>query len=98
MATNPPLANPLALPGGKTTTFETALIDTGLAGINPNSVDQNFDNAYVQSWNLNIQRELPMGVGLTIGYFGSKGTHLPHNPKYQSTDQRRASVPGGGSQ
>ncbi len=76
VATNPPLANPLALPGGKTTTFETALIDTGFAGINPNSVDQNFDNAYVQSWNLNIQRELPMGVGLTIGYFGSKGTHL----------------------
>jgi outer membrane receptor protein involved in Fe transport len=76
VSTNPPLANPLALPGGKTTTFETALIDTGFAGINPNSVDQDFDNAYVQSWNLNIQRELPMSIGLTIGYFGSKGTHL----------------------
>src|SRR4030095_3097542 len=33
-------------------------------------------DASCQSWNLNIQRELPMSIGLTIGYFGSKGTHL----------------------
>src|SRR5947199_10380459 len=47
--------------------------DLGLA---PANVDHGFDNAYVQSWNLNAQREVMRGLGVTVGYFGSKGTHL----------------------
>jgi len=31
---------------------------------------------YTQQWSLNIQRQLPMGAVLEVGYFGSKGTHL----------------------
>jgi hypothetical protein len=31
---------------------------------------------YVQQWTLDIQRELPKGVVLDVGYVGSKGTHL----------------------
>jgi hypothetical protein len=30
----------------------------------------------VQSWNLNIQREIAKDLGVQVGYFGSKGTHL----------------------
>jgi hypothetical protein len=30
----------------------------------------------VQSWNLNVQREVLTNLVLTAGYFGSKGTHL----------------------
>jgi hypothetical protein len=30
----------------------------------------------VQSYNLNVQREITQGLGLTIGYFGAKGTKL----------------------
>jgi hypothetical protein len=31
---------------------------------------------YTQQWSLNIQRQLPGGTVLEVGYFGSKGTHL----------------------
>jgi trimeric autotransporter adhesin len=31
---------------------------------------------YVQVWNLNVQRTLPLGIVLNIGYNGSKGTRL----------------------
>jgi hypothetical protein len=77
--TNPPLAAPSAYvqptPTSRTT-FGTALADAKAAGLTPTSVDGNFHNAYVQSWNLNVQREVTQGLGLTIGYVGSKGTNL----------------------
>jgi hypothetical protein len=71
---NPDLATPLNISG--TTSFATALSDAGAAGLAPLSVDSDFDNAYVQSWNLNLQREIAAGLGVTVGYFGAKGTHL----------------------
>jgi hypothetical protein len=33
-------------------------------------------NAYVQQWNLSVERELPGGFLLAAAYVGSKGTHL----------------------
>jgi hypothetical protein len=38
-------------------------------------VDHDFDNAYMQSWNLNLQHQFTPFV-LMIGYVGSKGSHL----------------------
>jgi hypothetical protein len=73
-ASNPPLATPLTFTGA--IRFDNAATVAGLAGLAPASVDSDFDNAYVQSWNLNLQREITPGLGLTVGYFGSKGTHL----------------------
>jgi hypothetical protein len=35
-----------------------------------------FKNGYVQQWSFNVQRQLPKTMGLTVGYIGSKGTHL----------------------
>lgn len=35
-----------------------------------------FKQGYVQQWSLNVQRQLPDNMGLTVGYVGSKGTHL----------------------
>ncbi|HEX8178451.1 MAG TPA: TonB-dependent receptor [Pyrinomonadaceae bacterium] len=71
---NPPLATPLNFNGviglGNARAVATA------AGLSPNTVAPDFDNAYVQSWNLNVQREVKAGIGVTLGYFGSKGTHL----------------------
>ena len=32
--------------------------------------------AYVQQWNLNVERQLPAGFLLSAAYVGSKGTHL----------------------
>lgn len=74
LASNPPLATPLTFTGP--VTFANAVLVAGAAGLAPPNIDPNFDNPYVQSWNLNIQRELGRDLGVTIGYFGTKGTHL----------------------
>jgi outer membrane receptor protein involved in Fe transport len=71
---NPPLATPLNFNGA--IRFDNAATVAGLAGLAPASVDHGFDNAYIQSWNLNIQREVMPNLGITIAYVGSKGTHL----------------------
>jgi hypothetical protein len=78
-ATNPPFAISVALPANTTTQLSNAT-DPGHAApgstVSPTSSDPEFDNAYVQSWNLNLQREVGRGLGVTVGYFGTKGTHL----------------------
>jgi hypothetical protein len=73
-AGNPPLASPLSYTGN--ITFENAIGLARAAGLAPATVDKNFTNASLQSWNFNVQRELPGAVALMVGYFGSKGTHL----------------------
>jgi hypothetical protein len=76
---NPPFATTVALPPNTTTQLSNAT-DPGHAApgssVSPSSADPEFDNAYVQSWNLNVQREVASGLAVTVGYFGSKGTHL----------------------
>lgn len=71
---NPPLATPLSVSTG-TITFANAATVAG-SSLAPGNVDANFDNAYIQSWNLNVQRELTPSLAVSAGYFGSKGTHL----------------------
>jgi hypothetical protein len=74
VTSNPPLARPLSVQGA--IPLGTAENIAGAAGLAPNNVDANFNNAYVQSWNLNVQRELGRDFAVSVGYFGSKGTHL----------------------
>ncbi len=71
---NPPFADPRTFTGA--ITFANADLIAAAAGLAPGTVDPDFDNAYVQSWNLNIQREVARDLAVTIGYFGTKGTHL----------------------
>jgi hypothetical protein len=71
---NPPLANPLQVSG--TIPLDNAINLARAAGNTLVSVDHNYDNSYVQSWNLNVQRELLPNLAMMLGYFGSKGTHL----------------------
>ena len=40
------------------------------------SVNKNYRLPYVQVWFLDIQRTLPLGIVLNVGYNGSKGTRL----------------------
>ncbi len=75
LASNPPLASPVTFTGAVRLNNAIDVARAG-ASLSPASVDGNFDNAYVQSWNLNIQREITSTLGVQIGYFGSKGTHL----------------------
>jgi outer membrane receptor protein involved in Fe transport len=74
LAANPPLAAPRTFTGA--ITLANAINIAAAAGLAPNNVAHDFKNAYIQSWNLNIQREVAQNLGVTIGYFGSKGTHL----------------------
>ncbi len=39
-------------------------------------ITQNPSQAYLQSWNFTIERELPGGTSIEVDYRGSKGTHL----------------------
>jgi hypothetical protein len=78
LAANPPLADPRTITTQQPNliTFQNAEVVARAAGLSPNTVNHDFDNAYVQSWNLNIQREIARDVAVTVGYFGTKGTHL----------------------
>jgi Carboxypeptidase regulatory-like domain len=76
VATNPPfqqqiIINPTTLdnPQGGTATVSNAVQD--VAGIDPN-----FKTPYVQSWSLDVQHQFGPKTLVTVGYFGSKGTHL----------------------
>jgi hypothetical protein len=71
---NPPLATPFSLTG--TVPLSEAINQARPAGNSLTTVDHDYSNSYVQSWNLNLQRELLPNLALTLGYFGSKGTHL----------------------
>ncbi len=42
----------------------------------PNNYAADFSNAYVQSWNFGIQRELPGQMVVELSYVGTKGTAL----------------------
>ncbi|MFL6257917.1 MAG: TonB-dependent receptor domain-containing protein [Pyrinomonadaceae bacterium] len=71
---NPPLATPLTFAGN--IRLSNAQATAAGAGLAPNTIDHDFRNAYVQSWNLNVQRAVTPTLGVMLGYFGSKGTHL----------------------
>jgi hypothetical protein len=73
-AANPPLAVPLTFTG--TIRLDNAINLARAAGLAPQSIDHGFDNAYMQSWNFNLQRALTSNLSASAGYFGSKGSNL----------------------
>ena len=46
------------------------------AGIGVTGVQRDLRNAYTETFNFNVQHELPFGVVTSIGYYGSVGRHL----------------------
>jgi hypothetical protein len=80
LASNPPFALPIALtvPAGTPIATLGANFNPATTGKNLalTFIDPNFTNADVQSWNLNIQREVARDTSVMVGYFGTKGTHL----------------------
>lgn len=73
-SSNPPLATPLSIAGP--VRLNNALELAQPAGLAPTTVDPGFDNAYLQSWNLNVQQQLTRTASILVGYIGSKATHL----------------------
>jgi hypothetical protein len=73
-AANPPFATPLSAAGSISLT--AAIVSTQPAALAPATIDPDFRNASLQSWNVNVQRQLGNGVATMMGYFGSRGRHL----------------------
>jgi hypothetical protein len=73
-AANPPFATPLA--GAGSIPLASALAATSPAALAPATVDPNFTNASLQSWNVNVQRQIGADVAVMVGYFGSRGRNL----------------------
>jgi hypothetical protein len=84
LASNPPLtsrvsytASTTASSAPLTTIPVESLFSSALASaISVTSVDPKYHNAYTETYNLNLQHELPWQVGLSVGYYGSVGMHL----------------------
>ena len=82
LTTNPPLSNPLNVAATGPTTqlpIGTVFANASLSGLAPSSVNPNFKNGYIESYNLNVQQDLGHGTALTVGYLGSQGRHLRLN-------------------
>jgi hypothetical protein len=73
-AGNPPFGAPLTAAGA--ISLANALETTRPVGLSPVTVDPRFRNASVQSWNLNIQRQIAGDAVATVGYMGSSGANL----------------------
>ncbi|QHN04332.1 carboxypeptidase regulatory-like domain-containing protein [Granulicella sp. WH15] len=66
-----PKPNPIAT---WTAPFPAAGASAG--SYSPNGINVNYHTAYVQQWNLAIDRELSKDLALEISYLGSHGSHL----------------------
>ncbi len=80
LSSNPPFATPVLYTSNATTpyvTFANAFsAASGLPTLSPTNVARNFSDAYVESYNLNLQQQLPWGLVSQLAYVGSHGVHL----------------------
>ncbi len=73
-AGNPPYGIPLTASGS--IPLATAVDAARPAGLAPSTIDPTYRNASVQSWNVNLQRQLARDMAVTAGYLGSHGSDL----------------------
>jgi hypothetical protein len=77
LASNPPFAFPINFGGPGTLNISNAFSAvTASNTISLNALNHGLKDADVQQWNLNLQQQVTPSLGLMVGYFGSKGTHL----------------------
>ena len=74
---NAPLVTPLSAQASGTAASNIRLDNAisgagGTASIAPSTTNPNFEPARMQTWNVNVERELA-GTGVMVGYFGSSG-------------------------
>ena len=73
---NPPIVNPLSAQAtgnaASNIKIDSAVSAAGAAALAPSFTDPNFLPGRMQSWNINVERDV-MGTGVMIGYFGSHG-------------------------
>lgn len=58
------------------TRLDAPVTATGAAGVSLRAVQTDWNTPYMQHWSLDLQHQLDSKTLFTVGYFGSKGTHL----------------------
>jgi hypothetical protein len=79
LAQQPPFAisNSINTSPQNVLTLAQGFVATSPADVtNTYAVDRFFRTPYAQTWNLQIQHDLPKGFFIELGYLGTKGTHL----------------------
>jgi carboxypeptidase family protein/TonB-dependent receptor-like protein len=71
---NPPLGQPLTFAGN--IRLDNAQATALAGGLAPNSISPDFHGGVMQSWNINIERQVLTSTSVLVGYFGSKGSSL----------------------
>jgi hypothetical protein len=74
LASNPPNATPLSVTGSLP--VGTLYDNAQLASLAPFATNPRLSNAYVESYNLNLQQQLGQGFVMELAYIGSEGKHL----------------------
>lgn len=54
------------------------------------AIQPDFNTPYMQQWSLDVQHQFGTNTVVTIGYYGSKGTHLNGNTEYNDLAVGRA--------
>jgi hypothetical protein len=75
LASNPPFSTSVTY-NGPAIPVTNLYGSAKAAGIGISWINPNFKNAYVESFNLNVQQSLPWNMIGSIGYYGSVGRHL----------------------
>jgi hypothetical protein len=66
------------IPAGQTPTVAASLTPQSIS----RSIQSDFKTPYMQHWSLDLQHQLDSRTIFTIGYYGSKGTHLTGFTEY----------------
>ncbi len=80
-ALSPPFVVPLTFNASVNGTPNINLANPYLGGNAPafssaTWLESPFRDGYIQQWSFNIEHQFSQSIGLTVGYVGSKGTHL----------------------
>jgi len=57
------------------------------------AIEPHYPLPYVQAWNLDVQKRLPWGVVMNVGYNGAKGNHLDMRSAPRATPGNRRTDP-----
>ncbi len=76
MASNPPFSTAVSYNSSTPIPLNALYADAKLSGVALSWVNPKFSNAYIESYNLNLQQALPGGMIMQLYYDGSLGRHL----------------------
>ena len=77
LSTNPPFSSTVSYNNAAAPIPLNNLYASAKAsGISLSMVNPKFSNAYIESFNVNVQQALPLGLVASLGYYGSVGRHL----------------------